>query len=443
MASIQEGANLRPSMDVEGRGGDMLDREQGTAELRPRRSSRWAAGVLVLGAVTAACGSTTNSSATNASATFPTSTGSAPSSPPATASYTPWPEAGHDPRHSGSSPAVGPTTGHVRWVRALGAPITGGPVVEADGKIVVATDAGVLHALDAATGADVWTFNAAAGYGSNDLSTSPAILPDGTILWPGPGNRLFAFDTAGHELWSQPFPAMVLSPAVASASKVYVVDVNGDVSSVMVGDAGAQLLWTVALGGGNGATFGSPAIGPDGTVYTTVGQQAVAVADKGSTGHVLWRFNMGAAIEVSPAVGPDGTVVVGSNNPYQYGLSAAGHLRWKLRRESETYSSTSVTSDGLAYYGDNNGVVYVANASTGEPVVRYQGLQGVWSIPIIDSAHHVYFGTQGGHIYGFTYQGARLFDINAQGPIDSYPAIAGDGTLIVGTKKGSLYAISS
>ncbi len=220
-----------------------------------------------------------------------------------------------------------------------------------------------------------------------------------------------------------------------------VADVNGALSSVIVGPSGPQVAWTLALRGGAGSTFGSPAIEPDGTVITTVGRQVVAVADRGDTGHVMWRYMVGAAIEVSPAIGPDGTVVVGTNDPYQYGLSPTGKLRWKIRRESETYSSTSVTHDGLAYYGDNNGVVYGVRAATGVPVVRYQGVQGVWSIPVIDGGHCVYFGTQGGNIYGFTFQGTKLFDINAHAPIDSYPAITGDGTLVIGTEKGVLYAI--
>jgi hypothetical protein len=234
---------------------------------------------------------------------------------------------------------------------------------------------------------------------------------------------------------------MLLSPAISSAGKIYLADVNGDLSSVRIGSTGAHVLWTVPLGGGIGKTFGSPAIGPDGTVYSTVGRQVVAVDDEGSHGRVRWRFGVGSAIEVSPAVAPDGTIVVGTNGPYQYGLTPSGHVGWKLRRQSETYSSTSVTRDGLAYYGDNDGVVYVVNVATGAPVIKYQGLQGVWAIPVVDSEHHVYFGTQGGHIYDFTYSGKKLFDIDAHGPIDSYPAITGDGTLIVGTEKGTLYAI--
>ncbi|MGH9071177.1 MAG: PQQ-binding-like beta-propeller repeat protein [Acidimicrobiales bacterium] len=412
---------------------------------RSARRRRWSglAGLAALGVLAASCGGQVKHSSPATTAAFPTSTGPAPTTTPAYPSYAPWPEAGHDPRRSGASSVKGPQTGKVRWIRNLGAPITAGPVVGPGGVIVVATDSGVLQALDPATGADRWTFNGGTAYGANDLSTSPAILPDGTIVWPGPSNTLFGISPAGKKRWTLSFPAMLLSPVVASPTKVYVSDTSGDLSSVQVGPSTAKVLWSLALGGGTGSSFGSPALGHGGTIYTTDKRQAIAVVDHGAKGTVLWRYTVGADIEVSPAVAADGTVVVGTNDPYQYGLSPTGALRWKVRRVSETYSSTAATADGLTYYGDNNGIVYVTQSSTGKPVVRYQGLEGVWSTPVVDSAHDAYFGTQGKHIYGYAYDGRKLFDIDAHAPIDSYPALGGDGALIIGTEKANLYSIGS
>ena len=336
----------------------------------------------------------------------------------------------------------GPTSGQVSWMRSLGSTVTSGPVVGSDGSIVVATNAGVLYALDPVTGSVRWKFDGGGALGTSDLSTSAAVLSGGTVVWPGPGSKLFALDSSGKQLWSIGFAATLLSPVIASPSKVYVEDVDGNLSAVQVTPTSGKVLWTVALGGSAGSSFGSPAIGTNGTIYTTVGHDAVAIVDAGDHGQVLWRYSVSAAIEVSPAVGPDGTVVVGTNDRYQYGLSPKGQLLWKVQRQRETYSSTAVTADGLAYYGDNAGNVYVTNATKGVPVVRYSGMGGqIWSTPVIDSGHDAYFGTQLGHIFGYRYDGTRLFDINAHGPIDSYPALTADGTLIVGTEKGSIYAI--
>jgi PQQ-like domain len=102
----------------------------------------------------------------------------------------PWPMALFDARHTGTSSATGPGTGHVEWTRDLGGNITPGPVVGADGTIYVATNAGVLHALDSSTGADQWTFTGqGTSTGPGQLSTSPLVLLAGDVLWPGPAQH--------------------------------------------------------------------------------------------------------------------------------------------------------------------------------------------------------------------------------------------------------------
>jgi outer membrane protein assembly factor BamB len=71
----------------------------------------------------------------------------------------PWPTALHDSAHSSTASIQGPRHATVEWERSLGGNITPGPVVAGDGTIYIATNAGVLHALDPTTGADLWTFN--------------------------------------------------------------------------------------------------------------------------------------------------------------------------------------------------------------------------------------------------------------------------------------------
>jgi outer membrane protein assembly factor BamB len=66
---------------------------------------------------------------------------------------------------------------------------------------------------------------------------------------------------------------------------------------------------------------------------------------------------------------------------------------------------------------------------------------GIWTSPAIDRNGNTYVGTRLGHIYGFTAAGTRLFDINTKDTVDSYPALTGDGALIIGSSNGSLYAI--
>lgn len=125
-------------------------------------------------------------------------------------------------------------------------------------------------------------------------------------------------------------------------------------------------------------------------------------------------------------------------------------MLWRHRLKILTYSSPSATRDGLIYIGDHLGFVTALDAASGKAVSRVLGLGpkpgrrsvGVWTQPIVDRDHSVYFGTRSGHVYGFDARGQRLFDLDVGVTIDSYPALAADGTLLVGTEGGELLAIA-
>jgi outer membrane protein assembly factor BamB len=191
----------------------------------------------------------------------------------------------------------------------------------------------------------------------------------------------------------------------------------------------------------HGPSYGSPAVGVDGTVYETSGNRIVAVRDDGGHATVLWHFDIASGTEVSPAVSAAGVAVFGTNDATEYGLDRAGHVAWRFPRNSLTYSSPAVAPDGVAYFGDHQGRVDAVDTRAGCMVATY-GLDGeVWTAPAIDRDADVYAGTKTGDITGFRADGARLFDIATGGVVDSYPAIAADGTLLIGSTNGSLYAI--
>ncbi len=398
----------------------------------------------VPGQTTAPGQSTAPPPASNEAGAFTASVGVLP--PPASA----WPSAGHDARHSSGVTAtvIGPRTAHQRWTRKLEGNVTPGPVLGADGTIYAASNAGVLHALDPATGADRWTFDGGGSYGS-DLSVSPAVLGDGTILWPAPHNRLVALDATGHQLWHETFGGFVLSPAVAGAGRVYVADQNGGVAAIEVGNATHNVVWQTDIGG---TSYTSPTVGPDGTIVVGADNDLVGLADDGPASRVRWRWHGPAQIEVSAAVAPDGTAIVGPNNEFTYGIGPDGAQRWKYRKGDWSYSSVVATPDGKAWFGDHLGFLDTVDAATGNEVRRHAtipksephpGGVGVWTMPAIDGTGAAYFGTVVGHVYGVGPDGARLFDLDVGSTVDSYPALGADGTLYIGSSDGVLHAIGA
>ncbi|HJP77449.1 MAG TPA: PQQ-binding-like beta-propeller repeat protein [Pseudonocardiaceae bacterium] len=364
-----------------------------------------------------------------------------PGSPAGTAAWSPWPSALHDARHSGAGPSAGPTAGRVRWQRKLDKGVTPGPVIGADGTIYVATNAGILHAIDPATGADRWTYDSHTSQPGADLSVSPLVLPGGDILYPTPGDSLVALSPAGHELWSQSLPGQPTSPVTATGTRVYVGDQTGAVTAIDVtGNTTHTVAWTVTTGA---ASYASVVTNGSGAVYTTSGTSLVAIADHGASASIAWRADPhDGDTEVSPGLAPDGTVLLGTNGSQEWAYRPDGSALWHSPRVI-TYSSPSVTATGLAYVADHSGTVHVLDTATGTERGTYRVTKTqIWSSTIVDKDYRVYFGGQNGHVYGLSPAGVVLFDVGLGAPIDSYPALTGDGQLIVGATNGTLAAVS-
>jgi outer membrane protein assembly factor BamB len=357
-----------------------------------------------------------------------------------------WGSAVHDAMHSGTTSALGPEKGTIRWKRQLEGVVTPGPVVGADGTVYAASNGGVLHAIDIKTGKDIWKLDGGGNYG-NDLSSSPAILRTGTIVWPAPGGTLNLVSSGGKLLARYQLGSFVLSPAVNQAETIlYAQDMGGTLWAWNIANDRLTKRWSVDLGGGS---YSSPALAPDGTIRTSSGNDLVSIKDDGKRATVQWRFATEQLIEVSPAVASDGTAVIGSNDAYEYGVNADGTLRWKYLKNAETYGSPAITPSGKVIFGDHRGFIPTLDLATGKEIALAKGETkhspsrsvGIWTSPAIDGRGNIYVGTRLGHIYGFAANGRRLFDVDTQDTVDSYPAISGDGTLLIGSSNGTLYAI--
>jgi outer membrane protein assembly factor BamB len=362
---------------------------------------------------------------------------------PAPSGYAPWAQAGSDSLRSSQSTNEGPQGPTVKWKANLGGNISQGPSVGADGTIYEANDAGVLHALNPATGADKWTFDSHGKIGG-ELSTTAAVLPDGTIVFPGGAHKVYGLSPAGAQLWSLDVGGTPLSPVIAAPDAFYVSTFSGALVAVKITAGKAEARWTLKLGK---QSFGSPALRRDGVIEMTVDNSLVAIGDEGTKAKQLWRFTVGKAVEVSPAVSPTGITVLGTNDGFEYGIDAKGKQVWKARIGTNSFSSPAITKDGTAYFGDNKGVLTVVDVATGKVRASLMGEPGasdpgkIWTAPLIDSAGNVYYGTNHGQIFGFSAAGTQLLRVDTGKLISSYPALTATGDLLIGSNDGNVYSL--
>lgn len=329
------------------------------------------------------------------------------------------------PARTGVLPGPGPRQQPVlRWTLATGGRLAGTPSV-ADGVVYVGDAAGILHAVDAATGTERWQAAMAGAIGA-----APAVA-DGIVYAGDQAGNLAAFDAAtGSQRWSVSLGAGSAAALYASAPVVvdgtlYVASGGGastpavEDGVVFVGgtanvslpptslhafdaatgaarwrfpaDAGSGLttpgIYAVDAASGTkrwsyatvGDVRGAPAV-VGGVVYAAASDGAVAALDA-ATGTERWRIAAGEAIVSSPAVA-GGTVFVGGAAGWLYALDAAtGKESWRAQVGAVRNSAPTVAD---AVYVVAGGQLVALDADGGRERWRVPVGPSVDTSPVVD-----------------------------------------------------------
>lgn len=291
-----------------------------------------------------------------------------------------------------------------RWRFVTGDDVDSSPAIGPDGTVYVGSDDGYLYAVDPETGVERWRFPAV-----EPVRSSPAVGPDGSIYF-GAGVNLYGLSPAGAMKWA-----------------------------LTMGDA----------------VYSSPALGADGRVlYVGAGDNALYAVN--ATGTVKWRFQAGNKIVSSPAIGHDGlepVVYVGSLDRHVYALAADnGALKWKFQTNAEVYGSPAVGSDGTIYVGEcktgsaetYNFKFFCLNVD-GSKRWEYSGGTGFYSSPAIGGQGLIYVGAWDGYLFALNTAGAKSWSVRTSPPsdINSSPAVGANEVIYVGCKDGNFYAFQS
>jgi len=223
--------------------------------------------------------------------------------------------------------------GEVRWVASLydedaqGHYVT--PIFTREGHVGGFTTDGRGLFFDAQTGEPVWPAFTLPGVAGPPSQSVPAGLLGGGLVAPafiqpvwdiiyGRGIEV-ANTPAVHPETGRIF--ITAGGATASAGTLYGID---------TGPQGLSIAFATPMAAGSGT---SPALSADGHLVYAAGEDGVMIAVDADSGDIAWRAE-GVQAAASPAVGPDGAVY-SFDGPKLVSLDGtSGALRWKASYES-------------------------------------------------------------------------------------------------------------
>ena len=360
-----------------------------------------------------------------------------------------WAQFKNDPSHRGVSTVAAPTNPGVAWVSGAGGGIVSGPVIAADGTIIVATNNGRIRAIKP-DGGDRWQREV----GGSNYFTQPFINQRGYVVFGAADGTIRAFDVAsGDEKWK--FPADADTGIVGSYGGGSTPARGAPVSSKDYGrtlvpfDGG--FVFEIDEDGrykgvrlaGTANVEAPPMITPNSLIVWAASDKNVYGGN--SFGGDRWQIAVDAAVVGGPVGGPDSTVYVPTLSGTIYALEPnKGEIKWKRKVANGGIRSTpSLAADGTLYVGSDDGKLYAIDTNnSGAEKWNYPTGAPVTSSPLVSANGLIYVGSNDSNIYVLNTAGQRLAAIKTDQGIDySSPAIATDGTVYIGSKDGRVYAL--
>lgn len=398
-----------------------------------------------------------------------------------------------DNQNSGQSPYVGPQTNQTNWNYTLNASerLDVSPSVGPDGTIYLPTTiiTTTHHYCDLKAikpdGTLKWNYTINNGANSNSYFTgTPAIAKDGTIYVTGYTENkgfMLALNSDGTLKWNYVNEgAGWSSPAIGNNGTIYTSGYyQGQATSSVtrmygifyaINPDGTQK-WNYTIteptnNRGNSYSYGSPAIGPDGTIYFT-GE----IAYYGSIGR-LYAFNPDGTLKwqkiignqsaysnslrTSPAVAKDGTIIISSvyysnvgHTSIIYAFNPNGSEKWNFTYTNTMITGLALANDGTIYavgfYNSTQGIVYALKSDSTQKW-NYTTNYPVNYNPVIGHDGTIYFGegTVPTTLYALNPDGTIKWSLAVQ--TVTSPVIGADGTLYIGivssdNQRGQIFSL--
>ena len=305
------------------------------------------------------------------------------------------------------------------------------PPILADGILYTGSGDGVLYALDAETGEEIWSTG-----GFNQLENSGAVMGD-ILVVGGYDQRVHALDRhTGAVLWSFDTVSFVQASPLIVEEQVYIAT---DRVLYALNLASGMLNWE-ATTGNEDAYMGAPAY-EAGIIYTTGGKYLLALDS--ADGQELWRIQQDepfTALAIANRM-----IYVGNVDGFFYAYDQkTGAEEWKFQGGGTFWSGPAI--QGNMVYTGNDNTVYALNAETGKQRWSFEAGSKAVSEPTVsdsvvyvsDSSHEFPRGPR--HLYALDAQtGQELWRFEVSSTFLPAPAL--DADTIYVTTTGEVFAL--
>ena len=278
--------------------------------------------------------------------------------------------------------------GSLEWSVTTRARVRKHPAIY-DNHLIVSTGVGV-DAYDTRTGDLEWSFGDEETYGA----TTP-VVHDGTVVFGTGEPYVYALDAAtGAQYWRYEADRNLRGVAAIHDGSVYIGDISNLIHVHSLDDGTHRYDVSIGEEHSTGVAFS------DDVVYTGGNEGGLHALDMTSLGERLWEFEGEEIIQTTPAITDEQLFVMDQSATF-YALSRDdGEANWRRDVELSSPSAPAVV-DGTVYVGDGRGTLYAYDAQYGSEVFTIDLAEfWIYSPAVVEDT--IVVGSNEGHLWALT-----------------------------------------
>ena len=323
-------------------------------------------------------------------------------------------------------------------------PMLGAPIINDDNSIVMSTKDGSFYGyITSPINGEIepaWAYSIGQEILGNILKGEGkyyyTLSDDGTLIKfeqvANSGAEIWSFDTDQQGSLSNGFTN---SPSILNDEIVVFGWIDGYVYAV--NRQSGDLVWKTDLG----SQIFTPVSVHEGKIYTHTWDTYYWVLD--SSGQILKKNGISQGLcRQQPSVDEDGTSYLGCDDKYVYAFWSHGEIKWTFKSEN-IVSGGIVVGDNFIAFIDQMGVLYFLKKNTGALIKKSQlsKVPGSTSHLALGYDGTIVVGSQKGGLFAFAADGEIIWEYNSAPATWSSPSIGRDGKVFFGSDAGNFYVV--